>query len=193
MTPFAFDLKLVLNLIRTKLFYPSARLIRFPFRIRGRKFINLGERLTTGVDCRIDAFSSTSDICLFFGNDIQINDHVHIGAIEEVRIGNNVLIASKVFITDHNHGYYGDEISKQSSPLVSPISRELVSSPVIIDDDVWLGEFVTVLPGVTIGKGAIIGAMSVVTKDIPPYSIAIGVPAKVFKYFDFDKNQWVRS
>jgi lipopolysaccharide O-acetyltransferase len=154
--------------------------------------IDLGKRLTTGVDCRLDAFSQTSETCLFLGNDIQINDHVHIGAIKEVRIGNNVLIASKVFITDHNHGYYGDDISKQSSPLISPISRELFASPVKIDDDVWLGEFVTVLPGVSIGKGAIIGAMSVVTKDIPPYTIAIGTPAKVIKHFDFDKNQWIR-
>jgi lipopolysaccharide O-acetyltransferase len=54
----------------------------------------------------------------------------------------------------------------------------------IIEDNVWLGEFVSILPGVTIGKGNIIGANSVVTQDIPPYSIAVGTPARVAKRFD---------
>lgn len=57
----------------------------------------------------------------------------------------------------------------------------MISKSVSIEDDVWLGYNVTVLPGVTIGKGSVIGAGSVVCSDIPPYSIAVGNPAKVIK------------
>ncbi len=174
----------------TRLFYPSARLIRRPFYIRGKRYIDFGHHLTTGVGCRIDAFPKEFKQVIHIGNNVQINDYVHIGAIESVTIGDRVLIASKVFITDHNHGSYGAR-NIHSSPAVPPIERLLSSAPVIIEDDVWLGEFVAVLPGVTIGKGSIIGATSVVTKDVPPYSIAVGSPAKVIKKYDFLRSEWI--
>ena len=181
------SLVLFKNLILTKAYFPSARLIRSPFRIRGRKFIQFGSRLTTGTDCRLDALPSNNHICLKLGDDIQINDAVHIAAINSVTIGNRVLIASKVFISDHNHGFYGKG-NIHTSPSIPPVKRVLSSEPVIIGDDVWIGEFVAILPGVTIGKGAVIGTMSVVTKDIPKYSIAVGSPAKVIKIYDFEKK-----
>ncbi len=181
-------LKLVPNLFYTKTFYKSSRLIRRPFYIRGKRYINLGENLTTGVGCRIDAFPLKKAIVLKFGKNIQINDYVHIAAIENITIGNNVLIASKVFITDHGHGSYSGEL--QDSPDVIPIERREPSSPIIIEDNVWIGEFVSVLQGVTIGKGSIIGTMSVVTKSIPPYCIAVGSPAKVVKKYSFEKKIW---
>jgi lipopolysaccharide O-acetyltransferase len=61
---------------------------------------------------------------------------------------------------------------------------------VAIEDNVWLGEFVSVLPGVTIGKGSIVGANSVVSKNLPPYVIAVGTPAKPIKKFNFETNKW---
>jgi len=179
------------NLVLTKVFFSSARLVRAPFRIRGRRFIQFGKRLTTGTDCRLDAMPTNGQVCLELGDNIQINDSVHIAAINSVKIGNKVLIASKVFISDHNHGSYGyNDI--HSSPLVPPEERELSSDPVEIGDNVWIGEFVAILPGVTIGKGAIIGTMSVVTKDIPEYSIAVGSPAKVIKKYDFEQEKWLK-
>jgi len=185
------SLVLLKNWILTKIFFSSARLIRLPFRIRGRKYIHLGKGLTTGVGCRLDAFPLESKVCLKLGDDIQINDAVHIAAINSINIGNRVLIASKVIITDHNHGSYGYK-NIHTSPITPPEKRELSSAPVIIGDDVWIGEFVAVLPGVTIGNGAIIGAMSVVTKDVPAYSIAVGSPAKVIKGYDFEQKKWIR-
>lgn len=178
--------------IRTKILFKNARIIRFPFRMRGKKFINVGEGFTTGFNCRLDAFTfgERSDKCLInIGRNVQINDYVHIGAINNITIGDNVLIASKVFITDHDHGSYSG--SNQDSPETIPNQRQLISAPVIIEENVWIGEFVSILKGVRIGKGSIIGTMSVVTKDIPPYSIAVGSPAKVIKQFDFDKKEWV--
>lgn len=184
-------LSLGIDFLITKIFYNKSRIIRRPFYIRGKRYINLGKNLTTGVGCRIDAFPQEQKQVIKIGRDVQINDYVHIGAIDSIYIGNRVLIASKVFITDHNHGSYGYQ-NIHTDPSIPPIERELSSAPVIINDDVWIGEFVTVLPGVTIGKGSVIGAMSVVTKDIPPYSIAVGSPAKVIKRYDFDTKEWIK-
>ncbi|MFP3597588.1 acetyltransferase [Chryseobacterium sp. SIMBA_029] len=176
--------------IRGMLIFKNARLIRFPFRIRGRKFIKVGKGFTTGFNCRIDAFPSDSKekYLIEIGEGVQMNDYVHIAAHRKIIIKDNVLIASKVFITDHNHGSYSGE--DQDSPLSKPNERKLQSAPVTIEENVWLGEYVSIMPGVTIGKGSIIGTMSVVTKDIPDYTIAVGSPAKVIKKFNFSTNTW---
>lgn len=170
--------------------FKNARIIRFPFRVRGRKYIEVDKGLTTGFNCRIDAFNhnSLNHKLIIIGKNVEINDDVHIAAVEKVVIGDNVLIASKVYISDHNHGSYNGIV--QDSPLSTPNSRKIYSKPVEICDNVWIGEFVCVLQGVKIGKGCIIGAMSVVTKDIPAYSIAVGSPAKVIKVFNFESNKW---
>jgi acetyltransferase-like isoleucine patch superfamily enzyme len=180
--------------INTAIFYKNARLIRLPIEIRGASLINLGGKLTTGKNCRIEAFVDESnylnkEIIISFGNDVILNDNVHIAAKYSIKIGNNVLIASKVFISDHNHGNYSGAY-EQSSPLTPPNERELFGSSVVIEDNVWLGEFTSVLPGVTIGKGCIIGAMSVVTKSIPAYSMAVGSPAKVIKAYNLFEKKW---
>ena len=99
-------------------------------------------------------------------------------------------MASKIFISDHNHGSYGD--SHSDSPLTIPSERVSVSQGVIIEDNVWIGESACILPGVTIGFGSIIGALSVVSKSIPPYSIAVGNPAKIVKKYDFLTNKWIK-
>lgn len=173
-------------------FKSKIRLIRRPVYIRGRKYIKIGKNFTAGVALRLDAFPKHKSVCLVVGDNVQVNDYVHIGAIQSVVIGDDVLIASKVYISDHSHGYYGD-LGKHDNPLSThPKERDLNSTPVIIKDNVWIGEFVAVLPGVTIGKGAIIGSMSVVTHDIPAFSIAVGSPARVVKKFNFDTSMWER-
>jgi acetyltransferase-like isoleucine patch superfamily enzyme len=108
-----------------------------------------------------------------------VGDHSYIGrwtvilAHQSVVIGNDCLIAPGCHITDVNHGIaQGELIRKQS----------LVSKPVRIGNDVWVGAGCSMLPGVTIGDGAVIGARAVVTHDIPAGAIAVGSPAKVIKY-----------
>ena len=185
-------IQLIIFKVRTKLMFSNARIIRFPISIRGRKHINLGSRLTTGVGCRLEAYSDFNNgKTLIFGNNIQINDYVHITAMRKVTIGNNVLMASKIYISDCTHGYY-DGGDNDSSPAESPINRKYKISEVLIEDNVWLGESVAVLPGVKIGKGSIIGANSVVTKNIPKNSIAVGSPAKVIKKYDEIKKKWMK-
>jgi len=182
--------KLLFSYLNTKLFYSKSRLIRFPFDIRNKSNIDFGIGLTTGVGCRIEAFPKIKEnIVLQFGKNVQINDYVHITAMESVKIGNNVLLASKIYISDCSHGSYcGDE--NDSPPNTIPAARPLFAKPVLIEDNVWLGEFVSVLPGVTIGKGTIVGANSVVAKSLPANVIAIGTPAKPIKKFNFETSRW---
>ena len=179
--------------VRTYTVWSKARLIRFPIDIRNKKNIDLGRNLTTGVGCRIECFpiNDAGEVVLKFGENVQMNDYVHITAAKSVEIGDNVLMASKIYISDCSHGsYLGD--SNDSNPLTSPIARPLSVKPVKIENNVWLGEFVSVLPGVTIGQGTIVGANSVVSKSLPPNVIAVGSPAKPIKKFNFETNQWER-
>ena len=152
----------------------------------------MSKGFTTGVGCRIEAYPqiNSQKKILKIGKNVEINDYVHIAAGENISIGNNVLIASKVFISDINHGNYKG--FNQDSPLSNPSSRKLSTSAIIIKDNVWIGEGVCIMAGVTIGFGSVIGALSVVTKNIPDYSIAVGSPAKVIKEYDFAKEEWVQ-
>jgi len=120
---------------------------------------------------------------LTFGDDVRITARIRLTCAQSIQIGNHVLIAPDVFITDHNHGRDPlDEMGYARQPLDV--------RPVIIEDCVWLGQRVCVMPGVTIGAHSIIGANSVVTHDIPAYCIAVGSPARVVKRWNFEENQW---
>ena len=186
-------LSLARDIVLTRLSYPSVRLMRWPFYVKGRRWIVFGRNFTTGRGLRLDALgdASTREALIRIGDDVEMNDYVHIGAVHLVAIGDRVLIASKVFISDHDHGSYGKD-GVHSDPRVAPTDRPLIASPVVIEEDVWLGESVCVLPGVRIGKGSIIGTMSTVTRDIPPYCVAVGSPARVIKRFNFANETWER-
>ena len=182
---------LIFYKVRGWFIFKNARLIRFPFRVRGKQYIKIGKGFTTGFNCRIDALNINNfgeKYLIEIGENVEINDEVHIGATQKIIIEDNVLIASKVYISDHNHGSYkGDE---QDSPMSIPKERKIYSSPIKIEKNVWIGELCCILQGVTIGEGSIIGAMSVVTKDIPPYTIAVGSPAKLIKRYNFKTKKW---
>lgn len=168
---------------------PNSKIIRLPIDIRNSKAMSFGSKFTTGKYCRIEAKRKTKNKTLIIGSNVQINDFVHISAWEKVIIGNNVLIASKVYISDVSHGKIN---SDNYNINLTPLEQPLYCKKVEIEDNVWIGENVCILPGVHIGKNSIIGAGSVVTKDIPPYCIAVGVPAKVIKKFCFETNLWVK-
>ena len=182
--------RLACDMLHTRCLFPRARLVRRPAYVRGAAHIAYGRGLTAGVGLRLDAFprDGATQACIEFGDDVQLNDYVHIGAVESVRIGNRVLIASKVFIADHNHGGYGRD--HHDSPQVPPAERPLRHAPVAIEDDVWIGEFAVILPGVRIGRGAVVAAAAVVTRDIPPYTVAAGNPARVITRYNFESKAW---
>lgn len=169
--------------------HPTARIIRIPFDIRGCKYIQWGINFTTGVGCRLEAYPINNSIVLKIGNDVQINDYVHITAMQEVSIGDNVLMASRIYISDSTHGSYSGDIN-DSSPEIAPQKRPYSIKKVIIENNVWIGEGVSILPGVTIGSGTIVGANSVVTKSLPSNVIAVGIPAKPIKKYNFETKKW---
>ena len=113
---------------------------------------------------------------LIIGNDCIFGDFNHIAAINKVVIGNGVLTGQNVLIEDHTHG----ETKNRTDLDTLPTMKALFSKgSIIIEDNVWIGDKVVICPGVSIGKGSIIGANSVVTHDIPPFSVAAGIPAKI--------------
>ncbi len=118
-----------------------------------------------------------------------MNDNVHISAMESVRIGDNVLMAGKIYISDNSHGYYKSP-DEGTSPLIPPARRPYFIKPVSIEQNVWIGEGVVIMPGVSIGAGSVIGANSVVTRSIPAACIAVGNPARVIKTYDPLTQRW---
>jgi len=183
---------LLISLLFSRLFLSlEIRIIRLPWFIIGKKYISFGKNLSIGRRLRIECFSEENKKKLFFGSNVKINDDVHIGCIDKIEIGNNVLIGSKVLIIDHHHGCYSGE--NQSNPSTTPDSRRLHSSPIKIDDNVWIGEGVSIMPGIKIGRGSIIGANSVVTKNIPINCIAVGNPCKILKTYNKSTHKWEKK
>ena len=180
-------IRLAWNLLISKIFFPKATLIRLPFYVRNEGSISFGKGFVSGPGLIIDTIGKMASVII--GHDVKVNHNVHIGAAQLVSIGDRTLIASGVYISDHSHGFYNGDC--HSSPLQAPNDRLIVSRPVKIGEDCWLGEKVAVLPGVTIGNGVIVGAGAVVTKDVPEYTIVVGAPARIIKFFDFEKEEWL--
>jgi acetyltransferase-like isoleucine patch superfamily enzyme len=112
------------------------------------------------------------------------NSRIGIGnvVIGPVTVGNNVILAQNIVMSGLNHGY---------EDINLPIHKQPVSTaPIFIEDDSWIGANAVVTAGVTIGKHCVVAAGAVVTKDIPPFSIAVGNPARVIKQYNKDSGKW---
>ena len=151
----------------------------------GALFIGKGSKLLCWDTYNSGRQRQTLEPSLIIGKNFHATRNLIIQCAGRTTIGNDVLVASDVFIIDYNHGI------DPSSP--SYLDNQLDVSEVVIEDGVWIGNNVIILPGVHIGKKAIIGAGSVVTKDIPSYSIAVGNPARVVKNYDFHKRRWIKD
>lgn len=160
--------------------------------LRGLSAIEMGEDLSAGEGLWLEAITKYNDQTfsprIVIGQHVRISHFVHIAATHLVEIGDNVLMGSKVMITDHNHGQYSRE---HTSPQVAPALRPLdCDQRVVIGRNVWLGDGVVVTAGASVGEGSVIGANSVVLGNIPAFTIAVGVPAKVRKAFNFESGKW---
>lgn len=159
----------------------NTSIVDYTVRIRGSEYISIGENTGIGARGNISAwdkfksFSYMPEICI--GNNSWIGEYCHITAINQIKIGNNVLIGKNVTITDNSHGKTDHSILE-----IAPGLRPLISKgPVVIEDNVWIGDKATILPGVKICKNAIIGANSVVTKDVGESCVVGGNPAKLLR------------
>lgn len=136
---------------------------------RGYGRLVLGRWVHFGVDCALRCHEGT----LTLGDKSVLARDISINCYLDVEIGESALIADSVYISDFDHKF-GD--------LTTPIKDQgITKSRVRVGRDVWLGTKVTVSRGVVIGEGSVIGANAVVTRDLPPYSVAVGVPARVVK------------
>ncbi len=180
-------LSMAVAFVTTRLFFPGAILVRRPFHIRDKKRLSYGAGFTTGRNCRFELFGEGR---IALGKNCRIGDNVHIVASESVILGDECLLASKIFISDTSHGDYG---TRGCDPAIPPNDRPLTSSPVTIGDNVWLGENVVILPGVTIGDGCVVGANATVTRDLPSNCVAVGSPAHPVKRYDKDSRCWIGS
>lgn len=174
-----------LFLIYTKLFWPRARMVRMPIYARTRRNISYGNGLTIGYGCKIAAVKDSS---IVFGENVTLGDYVQIQSSNEIVIGDNVLFASRIYVGDSNHGFYSG--NDQSYPDIPPNDRPLNKGRVIIGNNVWIGNGVTIVGNVNIGDGAVIGANSVVIKDVEPQSIYAGAPARKRKQWNQESKQW---
>lgn len=177
-----------ISILKKRKFYQfgSNSNIKKPYyQLSGIDKIKIGNNVTIMKNCRLAVYGNGLNECITIGHDCYIGFGLSVlaDAKGKVNIGNQVLIASNVLITNEEHG-----IEPESE--ISYMDQKLSCKNVIIDDGCWIGEKVCILPGVRIGKKSIIGAGAIVTKSIPDYSIAVGNPARVIKYYNFDKKRW---
>lgn len=121
---------------------------------------------------------------IFIGNNVTATAGLQVAALEKIVIEDDVIIATNVNMTDGLHGFENVEVPYKYQPMFR-------IAPIVIKRGSWIGQNVLILPGVTVGEFCIIGANSVVTRDIPPRSIAVGAPARVVKKWDSETNSWV--
>lgn len=150
----------------------------------GAEYISIGDYVHFGEYCVLEAIPGEKKPEITVGDNCRIGDFCHLGAIDFIHIGKNVYTGRFILINDHSHGKPEERFSD-----IPPFNRKLhCKGGISIGDNVWIGDKVSILSGVTIGEGAIIGANSVVTHDIPAYSIAAGCPAKIIQNGDSDSH-----
>ncbi|NEW81812.1 MAG: acyltransferase [Mariniphaga sp.] len=134
--------------------------------------------------------STIEDFCTINNGvgDVLIGDRTRIGMsnvlIGPVTIGNDVMFAQNIVLSGLNHGY--EDIT------ITPHKQPVTKNKITIEDEVWIGANSVIVAGVTIGKHSVIAAGSIVTKDIPPFSVAAGNPAKVIKQYNLETGIWER-
>ncbi|NCU04760.1 MAG: acyltransferase [Chitinophagaceae bacterium] len=163
---------------KTKIINPS---------ITGHKRIFIGSNVYINDKAWLvcEALTGDANAKLSIGDGTYIGRFSHIYATSNIEIGKKVLMADKVYLSDNLHGYRDVD-----RPVIDqPIQQ---TNPVIIADGAWLGENVCVI-GARVGKNSVVGANSVVTKDIPDYCVAVGSPAVIIKRYNFDTKQWCKT
>lgn len=161
------------------IFYPEAIVYNLQ---NDPKKIKIGRG--THVRGILHTFKYGGEICI--GEDCYVGDHSRIWSGEKIRIGNFVQISHNVNIIDTSaHEIDAVERAERYIDLIKNGAWEnkgnVLTSPIVIEDYVWISFNASILRGVVIGKGAIVGAGCVVTKDVPPYSLVVGNPARVVK------------
>lgn len=154
-----------------------------PLQLDGKKNISIGKYVSIHYKSWLAAMPLTGEkVELVIEDGTVIGHFAHIYATRSIHIEKKVLIADKVYISDNLHGYENPKLPIIDQPIVQ-------KKPVIIGEGSWIGENVCII-GASVGKHCVIGANSVVTKDIPDNSVAVGSPAKVIKKYNSETKLW---
>ncbi|HEY8647058.1 MAG TPA: acyltransferase [Gaiellaceae bacterium] len=179
--------------VRDRLFTLSSRgafasfgpksVVQLPVRLSGESHVSIGTDVFIGAGSWIQVIAGQSppgvEPEITIGDGTSIAGFCVLSAVRSIRIGRKVLMARNVYIADHVHAF-----SDPAAAVLDQGVRDV--RPVTIGDGAWLGQNVFVAPGVSIGRGAVVGANSVVLSDVPDHSVAVGVPARVVRTFAGD-------
>lgn len=153
------------------------------------QYLNISDGVIINKGCRIEGISKYEGIRytpqLILGKNVSIQQNSHITCANKIEIGSNTAIAANVTITDIDHPY--NDIN------TPPENQKLVVKSVRIGEDCKIYNNAVILQGITIGKHCVIGANSVVNINIPDYSVAVGIPAKVIKRYNFYSQKWEKT
>jgi len=146
--------------------------VSMPIQVHGAKRITIGAGVYFGPGCWLLTHEPAGRLTV--GEGTSIAGYCVLSAALEIEIGRKVLFARNVYVADHRHGF-----EQRDVPVLDQHLTDL--RPVRVEDGAWLGQNVVILPGVTVGRGAIVGANSVVREDVPPRCVAAGAPARVVR------------
>lgn len=155
--------------------------IHRPISIRGMQYMSIGDYFKLDVGSILEAWDEHNGFnfipSIEIGNNVSLGKNCHIGCVNRVRIGDNVLGGNDILIIDHNHG-----MSNETDIYLPPNKRKLSShGEIVIGDNVWIGDKVTILAGIHIGNNCVVGANTVVTKDIPDNCVVVGNPSRIIR------------
>ena len=180
---------------------PSNLHIESPRRILNAAHIHIGDDVSLGPGCMLNALrrypgpfmrgapeveEQTFEPSIRLGSRVSATGYLTIGAAESVTIEDDALLASHIFISDNLHGMGSVDLPYKYQPLDR-------IAPVVIGRGCWIGEHVVVMPGVTIGEMSVVGAGSIVTKSLPPRTVAVGSPARVIKQWSDEQGGWIAA
>ena len=179
---------------------PRDLVIQSPSRIINAEFMTIGDNVSLGPGCLFNAIRrypgrflthlpegtevQEFEPSIRIGDRVSATGYLSVAAVQSVVVEDDVIFASNVYLADHAHGRGRADVPYKYQPL-SDIA------PVVIGKGCWIGEHAVIMPGVTIGEFSIVGANSVVTKDVPPRSIAVGSPARVVREWSDRQADWV--
>jgi lipopolysaccharide O-acetyltransferase len=165
-------------------------------RIIGGRYISIGRDVYAERNLWLEAVTSYRSQRFLpnitIGDHVSFSDGVHISSITSIAIGSHSLFGSRIYVSDHNHGMYRGE--SQSTPEEAPAHRLLGGGgPVVIGENVWIGDNSVIIGPATIGRGAIVGANSVVRGMVPSNTIVAGAPARPIKIFNPKTGSWDKA
>jgi acetyltransferase-like isoleucine patch superfamily enzyme len=158
-----------------------------PLGIDGSKNISIGKGVTIAYKTWLAALPLTGEKkCELIIKDGAVIGHFnHIYATKSIIIEENALTADRVYISDNLHDYTDPKVPIRKQKIIQ-------KNPVVIGAGSWLGEHVCVI-GASVGRNSVVGANSVVTKSIPDYCVAVGIPARIIKRYNFETNKWEKT